>query len=105
VGREWLQALLKRELGTWAGDMAIFSACVRARVSAVRGEGRADRVGPLRRDTRVRVREWAMALTGGARGIERAGRVREGNRRRQQVGPTGQRERGSEDARPRVRRR
>jgi hypothetical protein len=73
---------------------------------AVRREGGADRTGLLSRDIGVSAREWATTLTDGARGTERerVEHVREGNRR-QQVGPTGQRERGSRDTRARARRR
>jgi hypothetical protein len=57
-------------------------------------EDRADKAGPRRSE---REREGAgerfEALTGGARGTERVGRVCEGSWHRQ-VGPTGQREGG-----------
>jgi hypothetical protein len=98
-----VRARLKRELGRGGRRRGRSSRHTCARGSAaVHGEGEADNVGPLRRDTGACARERATTLTDGARGTKRAGRVREGNRRRQ-VGPTRQRERGSRDARARAR--
>jgi hypothetical protein len=100
-----VRAVLKRELGPVGMRHGRSSrrACTRGS-AVVRKECRANRAGPLRRDTGACARERAAALTNRAHGAERAGCMREGNWRRQ-VGPTGQRERLSGDVRTRARRR
>jgi hypothetical protein len=68
---------------------------VLVRVNGSYGEDKADRAGPRHRGTGARS-QWATTLTRQSRSEERERRhAREGNRR-QQIGPTGQKERASE---------
>jgi hypothetical protein len=49
-----VRAGLKRELGAWAGDMAVDLGLCVCRLAVVRGDGGADRGGPRRRGTGAR---------------------------------------------------
>jgi hypothetical protein len=74
-------AVLKKKLGRVGRRRGRSSRRACARGSAtVCGEDRADRVGPLHRDTGASAWELSTVLIVRARGRERAGGMREGNR-------------------------